>query len=93
VYNHIRGLSPYPTSWTTLLNNGEEVFLKVYRANKEKKVHKLKNGQIIYSKKEMKVAVKGGFINLLEIQLPGKRKMEIQDVLNGIKLTKTASMC
>ncbi|MBT8182027.1 MAG: methionyl-tRNA formyltransferase [Eudoraea sp.] len=93
VYNHIRGLSPYPTSWTTLLNNSEEVFLKVYKANKEKKEHKLKNGQIIYSKKEMKVAVKGGFINLLEIQLPGKRKMEIQDVLNGIKLTKTASMC
>jgi len=92
VYNHIRGLSPYPTAWTTLMNNGEEIFLKIYSAHKEKEKHNLKNGQVIYTKKEMKVAVKGGYINLLEIQLPGKRKMEIRDVLNGLKLAKTATM-
>jgi len=92
VYNHIRGLSPYPTSWTTLINNDEEIFLKIYKANKEKEKHNLKNGQIIFNKKEMKVAVKGGYLNLLEIQLPGKRKMEIHDVLNGLKLAKTATM-
>ncbi len=92
VYNHIRGLSPYPTAWTTLMNNGEEIFLKIYKAHKEKEKHNLKNGQIICNKKEMKVAVKGGYIKLLEIQLPGKRKMEIRDVLNGLKLAETASM-
>ena len=92
VYNHIRGLSPYPTSWTTLMNNGEEVFLKIYKAHKEKENHNHKNGQIICTKKEMKVAVKDGYILLLEIQLPGKRKMEIHDVLNGLKLAKTATM-
>ena len=92
VYNHIRGLSPYPTSWTTLMNNGEEIFLKIYKANKVNEKHNLKNGQIICSKKEMKVAVKGGYIKLLEIQLPGKRKMEIRDVLNGLKLGKLATM-
>ena len=92
IYNHIRGLSPYPTSWTTLMNNGEEIFLKIYKANKEKEKHNLKNGQIICNKKEMKVAVKGGYLKLLEIQLPGKRKMEIRDVLNGLKLAETASM-
>jgi len=92
VYNHIRGLSPYPTAWTTLINNGEEIFLKIYNAHKEKGKHNLKNGQIIYTKKEMKVAVKGGYIKLLEIQLSGKRKMEIHDVLNGLKLAKTATM-
>ncbi len=92
IYNHIRGLSPYPTSWTTLMNNGEEIFLKIYKVNKEKEKHNLKNGQIICTKKEMKVAVKDGYILLLEIQLPGKRKMEIRDVLNGLKLAKTASM-
>jgi len=40
----------------------------------------------------MKVAVKGGYIRLLEIQLPGKRKMETRDVLNGLKLMETATM-
>jgi methionyl-tRNA formyltransferase len=92
VYNHIRGLSPYPTSWTTLMNNDEEIFLKIYKANKEKEKHNLKNGQIICTKKELKVAVKDGYVMLLEIQLPGKRKMEIRDVLNGLKLEKTATM-
>ena len=92
VYNHIRGLSPYPTSWTILMNNGEEIFLKIYKAHKENEKHNLKNGQIICSKKEMKVAVKDGYLKLLEIQLPGKRKMEIHDVLNGLKLAETASM-
>jgi len=92
VYNKIRGLSPYPTSWTTLLNNGDEIFLKIYKVRKEVQNHDLTNGQVVFSKKEMKVAVKGGYIDLLEIQLPGKRKMEIRDVLNGLKLAKTASM-
>ncbi len=92
VYNHIRGLSPYPTSWTILMNNGEEIFLKIYKAHKENEKHNLKNGQIICNKKEMKVAVKNGYLKLLEIQLPGKRKMEICDVLNGLKLAETASM-
>lgn len=92
VYNHIRGLSPYPTAWTTLMNNGEEIFLKIYNAHKEKEKHNFKNGQVLYTKKEMKVAVNGGYIKLLEIQLPGKRKMEIRDVLNGLKLAKTATM-
>ena len=91
VYNKIRGLSPYPTSWTTLLNNGDEIFLKIYKVRKEVQNHDLTNGQVVFSKKEMKVAVKGGYIDLLEIQLPGKRKMEIRDVLNGLKLAKTAS--
>ena len=92
VYDHIRGLSPYPTSWTNLMNNGEEIFLKIYKAKKEKGKPNLKNGQIICTKKEMKVVVKDGYILLLEIQLPGKRKMEIHDVLNGLKLAKTAMM-
>ncbi len=92
VYDHIRGLSPYPASWTTLKNNGEEFFLKIYDAAKQEQKHNHKNGRIIFSKKEMKVAVNDGYINLLQIQLPGKRKMEIRDVLNGLKLAETASM-
>jgi len=92
VYNHIRGLSPYPSAWTILLNGEEEIFLKIYEVSKEKEKHGLKNGQLIFNKKELKVAVKDGYINLLKIQLPGKRKMETKEVLNGLNLAKTASM-
>ena len=92
IYNHIRGLSPFPTAWTTLENANEKIFLKIYSASKEIENHEHRNGQIIFNKKEMKVAVKGGFINLLEIQLPGKRKMATNDVLNGLNLSNLAYM-
>lgn len=92
IQNHIRGLSPYPTAWTTLANGPEELFVKIYKSSIEKIDHKLENGTILYTKKELKVAVKNGYINLLEIQLPGKRKMKIQDVLNGLQIKNNARM-
>ena len=92
VYDFIRGLSPYPGAWTTLQNNGEEIFLKIFRASMEEVDHTFENGQILSTKKELKIAVKGGYILLSEIQLPGKRRMETADVLNGLQLMKNASM-
>lgn len=90
VYNHIRGLSPYPASWTTLINGDDSIFLKIYQASKEIEKHAHQIGTLIFDKTELKVAVNGGYIKLLEIQLPGKRKMKTSDVLNGLKLTKMA---
>ncbi|MCK0189088.1 methionyl-tRNA formyltransferase [Arenibacter sp. F20364] len=90
IYNFIRGLSPYPTAWTTLRNGQDELFLKIYSAKMDLEPHQLKVGNIADTKNELKVAVKGGFINLLEIQLPGKRKMTTKEVLNGLKLAENA---
>ncbi|MDV7138973.1 methionyl-tRNA formyltransferase [Maribacter sp. TH_r10] len=92
VYDFIRGLSPYPAAWTTMVNDGTEIFLKIYKASMEEIKHEDTIGRILCTKTEMKVAVKGGYIRLLEIQLPGKRKMETRDVLNGLKLMETATM-
>lgn len=93
IYNHIRGLSPYPASWTTLMDGEDQVFLKIYNASIEKETHIYKTGFLLIDKKSIKVAVKGGYINLLEIQLPGKRKMKTQEVLNGLKLKENAFVC
>lgn len=90
IFNHIRGLSPYPAAWTTLYNGDEELFLKIYAAAKEEEEHQLKTGQLIFDKKTLKVVVEGGYIQLLEIQLPGKRKMATHEVLNGLNLSKNA---
>ena len=73
-------------------NDTRILFLKIYDVAKQEEKHVYKNVQIIFDKNEMKFAVNGGYINLLPIQLPGKRKMEIRDVLNGLKLTETALM-
>ena len=90
IYNHIRGLSPYPSAWTTLTNGEDSIFLKIYRASVEREKHNLNIGSLQFDKTQLKVAVNGGFIKLLEIQLPGKRKMQTKEVLNGLKLEKSA---
>lgn len=90
VYNFIRGLNPYPTAWTTLYNGDEALFLKIYSAKKDLEPHHLPVGTIVTNKSELKVAVEGGYLNLREIQLPGKRKMTTKEVLNGLKLAENA---
>lgn len=92
IYNFIRGLSPYPTAWTQLINGNEEVMMKIYAAEKEAEPHKLETGTIVTEEKEVKVAVQDGFIILQEIQLPGKRKMPVKDLLNGYKFFPDAKV-
>jgi methionyl-tRNA formyltransferase len=90
IFDHIRGLSPYPTAWTTLINDEEELPLKIYRTAIEDTHHDHRIGTLIATKKTIKIAVKGGYLNLLEIQLPGKRRMKAHEVLNGLQLSKKA---
>jgi len=90
VYNFIRGLSPYPSAWTTLNNGEEKIGAKIYKTAIAYENHELKPGTVLNTKKEMKVAVQDGFIQLLEIQLQGKKRMAVRDVLNGLKITENA---
>lgn len=92
VYNHIRGLSPYPGAWTTLYNEGEAVHLKIYTAVAIREPHDHPIGHVVSTRKDMRIAGKGGFIIPEEIQLAGKRRMKVQEVLNGLKIEKSAYM-
>lgn len=83
IHDHIRGLSPYPSAWTTLYNGAEEIGIKVYRATKEKADHSYPTGQLKVDGKTLKIAIKEGFMELLELQLAGKRKMTSSELLNG----------
>ena len=92
IYNFVRGLNPYPTAWTLLQNNGEEINVKIYLVAKEEASHNIKPGMLVIDKSKIKVAAKNGFLELLEIQFPGKRKMGAKDVLNGYKFKSGAKM-
>ncbi|MGB3150477.1 MAG: methionyl-tRNA formyltransferase [Maribacter sp.] len=92
IHNFIRGLCPYPAAWTTLYNEGQKILTKIYKVKMEPTKHNMELGQIIFDKRELKVAVIGGFLNLIEIQLQGKRRMRVRDVLNGLQLSKKAYM-
>ena len=55
-------------------------------------LHQLEIGQIKTTKDSIKVAIENGFISLLEIKLPGKRKMDIKSLLNGYDFKSDAKM-
>lgn len=85
VYNHIRGLSPYPAAHTRLISeNGETVELKVFASEIETGKHDFPIGQVVTdNKKHLKVALRDGFIQLTQIQQSGKKAMPIADFLRG----------
>ena len=84
VYDFIRGLSPYPTAWTEIKNENETLSLKIFRSSKEISENQNEIGLIITDEKTfIKIAVKEGFIHLLDIQLAGRKKMNIEEFLRG----------
>ena len=80
VHDFIRGLSPHPTAWTVL--DGKK--LKVFRAKRLLESHDLPIGKFVTdSKKYLRVTTKDGFIELLQIQLQGRKQMDVKSFLNG----------
>ena len=83
VYNLIRGLSPYPTAFT-FLNNKK---LKIYASEKEIADEHVTPGQVFSDNKTyLKFSTSDGYLLLKEIQLEGKKKMKIEDFLNGWRM-------
>ena len=92
IYNKIRGLNPFPSAWTILINNEEEISAKIYEVEKGEETHNLEAGTIITSKKEIKVAVAKGFIHIKGIKLAGKKKMDAVSLLNGFTFAENSKM-
>jgi methionyl-tRNA formyltransferase len=84
VYNHIRGLSPYPAAFTNL--NGK--MLKIYTCEKIPGQTKDYAGTIdTDNKTSLQFACKNGYIRVKELQLEGKKRMQVEDFLRGYKIT------
>ena len=88
IVNLIRGLSPYPAAWCFLSDKKEEWNVKIYEAKIILEKHNYITGCLISSKKEIKIAVKNGFIQILSIQFPGKKKMSTTELLNGMTFSE-----
>ncbi|MEN2414866.1 methionyl-tRNA formyltransferase [Flavobacterium mesophilum] len=88
----IRGLSPYPAAWCFLKDKNEELNIKIYDAKLTSEAHSYESGKLISTKKEIKIAVKDGFIQLLSLQFPGKKRMQAAELLNGITFSDDAKM-
>ena len=90
INNLIRGLNPYPAAWCFFIDNSEEWNVKIYESKCIIEEHNYTTGSIICTKKELKIAVNDGYIQILQIQFPGKKKMNTAELLNGISFTEEA---
>lgn len=82
VFNLIRGLSDEPGAYCQY--NGQRI--KIYKASIEKNDSDASPGTIINIKKSLIVKCKTDAISILELQIPGKKRMNVKDFLNGQKL-------
>jgi len=87
IYNQIRGLSPYPTAWTWVQDQSNEWNVKIYDAVFTPQKHDFEVGTWLATKKEIKVAVNDGFIEIMSLQFPGKKRMKPHELLNGIQFS------
>jgi methionyl-tRNA formyltransferase len=92
IYNTIRGLSPYPGAWFVLKDKDQEWQIKIFEATVNLENHSEKIGAVFINKKEIKIAVLGGFIEILTLQFPGKKKMTAAELLNGLKFSEEVSV-
>lgn len=88
IYNFVRGLSPYPAAFTNFISpTGEELLVKIFEVSVENAEHEFESPRLIIDKKKkIKVAIFGGFINILELQLAGKKRLSTDEFLKGTVL-------
>lgn len=85
VHQFILGMSPYPAAFTTLKIGEEEKGLKVFSGKFELSRHNKTVGSLDISKNEFKTYTSDGIYFPLELQLEGKKRMNVKDFLNGFR--------
>jgi len=90
VYDFVRGLSPYPAAWTELVNaDGTSQVLKIFQTEKNFFSHEEKIGSVSTDGKTyLRVALADGYLNILSLQLAGKKRMPVADFLRGYKASE-----
>jgi len=104
IYDFIRGLSPYPAAWSELIaSEKESVVVKIFEVEKivKKNDKRCRNSRGRFckvgsietdGKKYIKVSVPGGFVSILSLQLPGKKRLKIDELLRGYHLEDGCKM-
>ena len=81
ICNHVRGLSPYPAAWISEMPTAHPLAELLKGA----KVYKVAIAQHAEQKGHIIVACADGYVDILELQLPGKKRMNASALLNGLK--------
>ena len=84
IHNFVRGMSPYPCAFTVLKIGDENKSLKIFSGNYQLEENS-KTGTLEISKNTFKIFTKDGYYEPTEVQLEGKKRMNVKDFLNGFR--------
>jgi len=86
IHNLVRGLSPYPAAFTTLVSENKNISLKIFETTYEQKSHQFTPGTLVTDGKNyLNVAANDGFVSLLSVQAQGKKRLPVGDFLRGMQ--------
>ena len=93
LYNHIRGLSPYPAAWTMMTDDtGAVTTLKIYQTGEPEPFTAGESpaaGTIKADRKTLRIACADGWLQVLSLQQSGKKRMDTDAFLRGFTITAT----
>ena len=89
LHNQVRGLSPYPAAWCEFVSPDENITgVKVFETSIQECQHNKPYGAIITDgKRNIQIACEGGLLNILSLQLAGKKRLSAEELLRGFRLT------
>ena len=89
LYNQVRGLSPYPAAWCEFVSPDNERYgVKIFEASYRLCQHDKNPGSInTDGKKIIEVACEGGYLQLVSLQLAGKKRLLTEELLRGFRMT------
>ncbi len=90
VFDKIRGLCPHPGAWTYFENGGEPERVKIFQSKSDTHSAEAPAGSLLKIGKRLLARTSEGWLEILEMQLPGKRRMFVEDILNGLEIQKSA---
>ena len=87
LHNFIRGLSPYPCARSVFSNDRKNISFKIFESEPLTEQHSLSPGHILSDgRKYLRIACNGGFINILSLQIEGKKRLGAEEFLKGFRI-------
>ncbi len=90
IHNLVRGLSPYPVAWTEFISHdGRKTTVRIYACEPVKTGNPLPPGLIDTDRKSyIHISCADGYVNILSIQLPGRKRMDVPGLLRGFRINE-----
>ncbi len=83
IHDHIRGMAPFPGAWTEIEVGGHKSTAKILKSRLINEACEYESNQLYKEAKRLFVAMDQSKLEILELQLEGKKRLKALDFLNG----------